>query len=342
MADIDLNAIHRNLKTLQLMSKTEVIPVLKADAYGHGLIPMARFLRSQGIQYMAVATLGEALLLRQAGDKGRILAWLYDVKGAELVDAFKQDLDIALFDSDLDAFTRRIPPKKRIRVTVFVDTGLNRSGIPFDQALAVCCKVAQHPRLKLVGLMSHFASANLPKQDSVHEQLSKFRTLRKKLAALGILPEMVHIANTGACLNYDVSDFTHARTGRGLFGLAEGLEPAATVWSRIIQVKHLPKGAGVGYNAEFVTPRPMHIVVAPVGYADVLPRDVRHLYVNGTPRRVLGAVSMDQVVVEGQKSDKVGDKLTLFSNDTQSIEQIGFSIEISCKLSNPRIHRRYV
>jgi len=340
-ADINLSAVKRNLDTLRSLSKTDLIPVLKGDAFGHGLVPVARFIRSLGVKYIAVATIGESMLLRRSGDRGRILAWLYDVNGPEMLDAFNKDVDIALFDSNIDAFARRIPRKKRVRVTVFVDTGLNRTGIPLDEAIDVCTKVAHHPRLKLVGLMSHLAAADLPNQPSVRAQLAKFRTLRKQLAALGIVPEMVHIANSGACLHYDVSDFTHARPGKGLFGLLDKFEPAASAWSRIVQIKHLPAGAGIGYNAEFVTPYPMHMAVAPVGYVDFLPRDVKILYINGTPRRVLGAVSMDQVVVEARPNDKIGDKLTLFSPTTQPLENLGFPVELACRLSNYRINRKY-
>ena len=120
-AVIDVNAIRNNLKFLKKKSGTELMPVLKADAYGHGMIEMAKILRKLSIKYIGVATLGEAILLRKSGDKGRILAWLYDVDSPELIDAFKYNFDIAIFDEKtLSKFIRLIPNNKKIKVTVFV------------------------------------------------------------------------------------------------------------------------------------------------------------------------------------------------------------------------------
>ena len=341
-ATIQLSAIERNVNRLRTVGSTDIIPVLKADAYGHGILPIARFLRSLGISYLAVATLGEALLLRNAGDRGRILAWLYDIHGPELLDAFRRDIDVAIFDdTTLNRFIACIPKSKRVRVTVFVDTGFNRTGIPYENAMSVCKKVAKHPQLEFVGLMSHLACAQQPNQPRVHEQLRKFRLLRKNLAAIGIVPEMVHIANTAGCVNYDVSDFTHSRSGAGLFGINGNFESVATVRSHIIQLKTVAAHEGIGYNAEFITPRAMRIAVAPIGYADILSQDIRQLYVKGTARNILGAINMDQVVFEASETDRLGDTVGVFGKGAISISEFDAPDSIACRMSNYRINRVY-
>ena len=137
-AVIDINAIRNNINFLKKKSGTDLMPVLKADAYGHGLIEMAKILRKLGIKYIGVATLGEAILLRKSGDKGRILSWLYDIDGHEFNDGLKLNLDIAIFDEKLiPKIESMIPKGKKVKVTMFVDTGINRSQ-PITNSISSC------------------------------------------------------------------------------------------------------------------------------------------------------------------------------------------------------------
>ena len=135
IAEIDLNAIKNNINYLTEKTKTNLMPVLKGNAYGHGIIEMARILRKFKVKYIGVATVGEAILLRNSGDKGEILAWLYDIEGPDLYDAFRRNINVAIFDEKhIPIIETMVPKNKRVPITLFVDTGINRAGIPYTAA----------------------------------------------------------------------------------------------------------------------------------------------------------------------------------------------------------------
>ena len=356
---IDINAIRNNINYLKKKTGTDLMPVLKADAYGHGLVQMAKILRQLGIKYIGVATLGEAILLRDSGDKGRVLAWLYDIDGDELKNALHMDIDIAIFDEKtIPKFISLIPKNKKINVTMFVDTGINRAGIPYDKAYDAFIEVNKCDKIKIEGMMSHLVCSGIKNSPIVNEQLRKFRDLRKRLTEINIVPPLVHIANTGGCLNYDVSDFTLARPGSGIYGIPaidkvdKHLKLAMTIKSYIIQLKEVGKGEGIGYDWKYITPRKMRVAVLPIGYADIIPRSSSgklYVYINGTKRKVLGTISMDQIIVEAKEIDKVNDEVIIFGNGKNCPQNIfdvakagdAFPIEILCH-TGYRINREYI
>ena len=357
-AIIDINAIKHNVNFLKQKAGTDIMPVLKADAYGHGFIEMAKILRKIGTKYIGVATLDEAIMLRKNGDNGRILAWLYDIDGIELINALNMNIDIAICDEKtIPKFISLIPKNKKIKVTMFVDTGINRAGIPYDNALQAFKDVSACDKLELVGMMSHLVCSGIKNSPIVNEQLRKFRALRQELAEIGIKPPLVHIANTGACLNYDVSDFTLSRAGSGIYGITADFIPSKelqlpmSVKSYIIQIKEVGKGEGIGYDWRYITPRKMKICIIPIGYADIIPRNTSlklHVYINGTKRKVLGTISMDQIVVEAKDNDKINDEIYVFGNGKncpQTVYDISklaktIPIEILCN-AGYRINRIY-
>ena len=357
-AIIDINAIKHNVNFLKQKAGTDIMPVLKADAYGHGFIEMAKILRKIGTKYIGVATLDEAIMLRKNGDNGRILAWLYDIDGIELINAFNMNIDIAICDEKtIPKFISLIPKNKKIKVTMFVDTGINRAGIPYDNALQAFNDVSACDKLELVGMMSHLVCSGIKNSPIVNEQLRKFRALRQELAEIGIKPPLVHIANTGACLNYDVSDFTLSRAGSGIYGITADFIPSKelqlpmSVKSYIIQIKEVGKGEGIGYDWRYITPRKMKICIIPIGYADIIPRNTSlklHVYINGTKRKVLGTISMDQIVVEAKDNDKINDEIYVFGNGKncpQTVYDISklaktIPIEILCN-AGYRVNRIY-
>ena len=358
-AVIDVNAIKNNVNFLKKKTGTDLMPVLKADAYGHGLIEMSKILRKLGIKYIGVATLGEAILLRKSGDTGRVLSWLYDIDGQEIKDGLKLNLDIAIFDENLiPKLEKLIPNGTKIKITMFVDTGINRAGIPYEKSLQAFKDVAKCDKFEIVGMMSHLVCSGIKNSPIVNEQLRKFRALRKELEEIGIVPPLVHIANTGACLNYDVSDFTLSRPGSGIYGipgddkLHKNLKLAMTVKSYIIQLKDIEKGQGIGYDWKYITPKKMRVAVLPIGYADIIPRSASlkmHVYINGTKRKVLGLISMDQIIVEAKERDKINDDVIIFGNGKNCVQTIfdvakvgdAFPIEILCH-TGYRINRTYI
>jgi alanine racemase len=356
---IDINAVRNNINYLKKKAGTDLMPVLKADAYGHGLVEMGKILRKIGVKYIGVATLGEAILLRDSGDKGKILAWLYDIDGEELKNALHMDIDIAIFDEKtIPKFISLIPKNKKINVTMFVDTGINRAGIPYDKSYDAFIEVSKCDKIRIEGMMSHLVCSGVKNSPIVNEQLRKFRDLRKRLAEINIVPPLVHIANTGGCLNYDVSDFTLARAGSGIYGISgndkldKNLKLAMTIKSYIIQLKDVGKGEGIGYDWKYITPRKMRVAVLPIGYADIIPRSSSgklYVYINGTKRKVLGRISMDQIIVEAKEKDKVNDDVIIFGNGKNCPQTIfdvakagdAFPIEVLCH-TGYRINRVYI
>jgi alanine racemase len=319
-AVIDIKAIRNNVRVLKNATGTDIMPVLKADAYGHGLVEMAKILRKIGIKYLGVATIGEAILLRKSGDKGRILAWLYDIDGNEFKDSLGLNLDIAIFDEKLiPKIKDMIPSGIKLKVTMFVDTGINRAGISYNNAIQAFKDIVSCDKFELIGMMSHLVCSQIKNSPIVNEQLRKFRELRKNLQDIGIKPPLVHIANTGACLNYDVSDFTLSRSGAGIYGIFENdkLKPIMTLKTYIIQLKDVNKGEGIGYNWKYIAKKNTKVAVLPLGYADVIPRissGKLFVYVNGTKRKVFGTISMDQIIIESKERDKINDDVILFGN----------------------------
>ena len=359
-AIIDIKAVKYNLNVLRSHAKTDIMPVLKADAYGHGLLGMAKVMRKLGVKYIGVATLGEAILLRKSGDKGRILSWLFDIDGSEVKDAMHLDLDISICDETIiPKFIKMIPSglKNKIKVTMFVDTGINRAGITYDKAFEAFKEVNKCDKIELVGMMSHLIDSQNKNSPLVNEQLRKFRDLRKRLADINIIPPLVHIANTRACFNYDVSDFTLARSGGGVYGMpSDKREPqlklAMSMTSYIIQLKEVKKGEGIGYDWTYKAPRDMHIAILPIGYADIIPRNASgklYVYINGTKRKVLGLISMDQIIVEAKEKDKLNDEVYIFGNGKNCLQTIydvakqgGMSAyEVACH-TGYRVNRNYI
>ena len=332
-ATIDASAIRHNIDYLRKMSKTDVMPVIKANAYGHGAIQISRIARDHNVKMIGVATLGEALMLRNSGDNGHIVAWLYDTHGKELAESIRKNIDIAVIDQKHIPTICKLAAKygKKVRVHMFVDTGIDRAAIPYSEAIHAAKLLSSHPNVKLVGLMSHFIQSETKNDATTKKQLTLFRELRDTLSDKhNITFEHVHIANSGGCLNYDVSDFTLARPGLAVYGLDpsgkrnDNLRPAMTVTSRIIQIKHISKGADVGYDNKFIAKKDMLTCVSAIGYADIIPRSSSgklHVFINGTKRKVLGNISMDQIVIEAKPRDKVGDAVLLFGSPHDGAKQ---------------------
>jgi alanine racemase len=322
---ISIHALKNNLNYLKKKAGTDVMPVLKANAYGHGINKMAQTLRQLNTKYIGVATIGEAIVLRNGGDNGRILAWLYDINTSEVREAVSRGIDVAVFDeTHIPSLSKQIPNNKIANIHLFVDTGINRNGVPYEKAIDAAKRISGDPKMKLVGLMSHLCCSERKNDNATLKQLQLFRNLRQELTKINIVPELVHIGNTGGIINYDLSDFTLARSGIGTYGynpnkhiIDSTLTPIMNLSSTIIQLKHVPKGQGIGYDRKYITHKKTYVAIIPVGYADFLPLTPSSrlsVVINGTRRKVLGLESMDQIVVEAREGDKVSDVVKLMGN----------------------------
>jgi alanine racemase len=332
VAIVDSSAIKHNIEYLRKKSGLPIMPVLKANAYGHGLEGVAKICRDAHVEYIGVATIGEALTIRNSGDKGPILAWLYSIDNPELQTAIEKDIDIGIFDeSHIKKLAKLVPKNKRCKVHIHVDTGINRSGVPYTNSLHAIKEIIDAPQLELVGMMSHLIDSENKNSKRVLKQIARFRKLKDRLVELGINIPYIHIANSGGCLNYDMSDFTMCRSGIAIYGVNpngkpdKNLIPALKIVSPLVQLKHISKNDVVGYNATFKANKLMRVGVIALGYADTIPRNASgkmYVSINGTPRKVLGLESMDQIVVEAKESDHLGDEAIIFGNGGMSIQQL--------------------
>jgi alanine racemase len=333
-AVVDLAALRGNIRTLRARTgSAAVMSVVKADAYGHGLVPCARAALEAGVTWLGTATPDEALTLRAAGitaDQARVLCWLW-TPDAPWEQTVLAGIDISVSG---EWALRRVLAAVRAtgrtaRVHLKADTGLGRNGAqPHDwPALVAAARAAEAEGLvSVAGVWSHFACADEPGHPSVDAQLGCFREALALAEAAGLRPEVRHIANSPATLLLPRTHFDLVRTGLAQYGLSPvpeaggpadfGLRPVMTLQAQIASVKQVPGGHGVSYGHTYVTPGGTTLALVPVGYADGIPRHASGtgpVWLGGKWRTVAGRVAMDQFVVDlGGDHAEVGDTVVLF------------------------------
>ena len=374
-AVIDLGAIRANVATLAGYAPTaQVMAVVKADAYGHGLAPVARAALAGGATWLGTAQVSEALELRAAGIVGpRVLAWLY-APGAPLREAIEADVDLSVAApwavDEVVAAARAAG--RTARVHLKVDTGLGRNGIlpsALDEVVGPLLRAQAEGAVELVGVWSHFAFADEPDHPTVRAQEEVFAAAVHTLQAAGAHLEVRHIANSAATLTRPAVHYDLVRPGLAVYGLSPvpqiagpesfGLTPAMTLEAQLATVKTVGAGQGVSYAHQYVTDRPTVLGVVPIGYADGVPR-----HASGTPGRlgapvqargrrlgVAGRVCMDQFVLDlgPAAEDRAGDTVTLFGSGRDGVptaqdwaDAAGtISYEITTRLG-ARVPREYV
>ena len=306
-AIVDLNAIKHNVKVLKEKCGTKLLAVVKADAYGHGLVPVAKAALDAGADYLGVALLEEAIALRDAGITAPIIAWLVQ-PGADYASAI--DRDIELSAASLKALTEIQSAKatKRPRVHLEIDTGMTRGGFLDEWG-----KIDAHhvEGIDIVGVFSHFARADEPGEEQNKSQLEKFEAAVATLHSFGYTNIIRHLSNSAATLNNPSAHFDMVRTGIAMYGLTPdvttmgtskslGLRPAMQLRAALYLVKAVPAGSPVGYGATEETSRDSKLGVVTLGYADGIPRVARNagVWFNGRRAPIIGRVSMDQFVVD--------------------------------------------
>jgi alanine racemase len=330
-AEIDLRALRANVRTLRACApRSELMAVVKADGYGHGMVPCARAAREAGASWLGTTTPEEALLLRAAGDTGRVLCWLW-TPGGPWRECVEADVDVTV--SGLWALREVVAAARAggrtARVHLKSDTGLGRNGCaPADwpELTAAAPAAETDGTLRVTGVWSHFACADEPGHPSIALQLAAFHEALAVAGRAGLNPEVRHLANSPATLTLPDAHFDLVRTGVSMYGLSPspevgtaaelGLRPAMTLSASLAQVKRVPGGHGVSYGHTYVTPGETTLALVPVGYADGIPRhasDTGPVLVAGKWRTVAGRVAMDQFVVDlGGDAAQVGDEAVLF------------------------------
>jgi alanine racemase len=327
-AIVDLGAVRHNVAVLRdRAAGAQLMAVVKADAYGHGMVPCAAAALDAGADWLGVAQAAEALRLRRAGIGARVLC-LMSVPGEPWEDVIAAGVDVTAGSTAVIAEITRAAARagRTARVQLKADTGLSRGGSPPGEWPAVvdAALAAQAAgQLRITGVWSHFACADEPGHPSIHRQLDAFAYALNYAEKAGVEPEVRHMANTAAILTLPEAAFDLVRPGGGLYGLSTlpggpppDLRPAMTLRTRLAQIKQVPEGTGVSYGHRYVTATPATLGLVPVGYADGVPRGATGRVTVGVRGRrwpVAGTVCMDQFVVDfGDEPAACGDEVVLF------------------------------
>ena len=328
-AVVDLGAIRDNLRTLKAGTAADVLAVVKADGYGHGLVPSARAALEGGATWLGTAIVDEALALRAAGIDVPILAWLWTPDEADTVArALAAGIDVTVNNPwQLDAVVAAARASgTSARIHLKVDTGLSRNGSYIDDwpdLVTAASKAQSGGEVSVVGVWSHFVYADAPGHPTIVKQISAFTDALEVAARGGIEPQLRHLANSAATLTLPEAHFDLVRPGIAVYGLSPvegdfGLTPAMTLRAAAASVKRVRAGEGVSYGHEYTTARDTTLVLVPLGYADGVPRhasNVGPVWVNGHRFTIAGRVCMDQIVVDvGDLEVAPGDPVVLFGS----------------------------
>jgi alanine racemase len=367
-ARIDLAAVRANVRRMrEVAGPAHVMAVVKADAYGHGMVACARAAIDAGATWLGVALPEEALALRAAGLTARILTWLH-APGDAFADLVLADVDISV--SGLWAL-REVTDAVRAtgrpaRIQLKADTGLGRNGAqPRDWPLIVeeAVKAQKDGLVTVTGVWSHFACADEPRHPSVAAQLTAYQEALELAERAGLRPQVRHMANSPAALLVPESRFDLVRSGLATYGVSPapdegsaadfGLRPAMTLVGRLALVKQVDAGHGISYGHTYHTARQTRLGLVPAGYADGVPRAASNrgpVWIDGVRHTIAGRVAMDQFVVDlGSQEAGVGDEVVLFGPGDRGeptaqdwAEQVGtIAYEIVTRIG-PRVPRVYL
>jgi alanine racemase len=314
-AEIDLAAFRANVAALKAHAGVPAMVVVKADGYGHGIVECAREARVAGAGWLGVATPGEALLLREAGDAGPILAWLYGVE-EDLAPLVAGDIDVSAQSVEqIGRLAAAAATAERCaRVHLKIDTGLSRNGAPSYDWPHVCAAAAEAEHagaLEVVAIWSHLAAADEPGHPSIPVQVDAFQRGYEQARAEGLEPTLRHLANSAGALIVPEARLDLVRVGIAAYGVdpAPGiaalagvaLRPVMRLRAQLVNVKQIPAGASVSYGWTWTAETPTTVGLVPLGYGDGIPRHAGNrasVGWSGGRVPVRGRICMDQFVVE--------------------------------------------
>jgi alanine racemase len=318
VAEIDLDAIRSNVRAVK-PPDAELMTVVKADAYGHGAVPVARAALEAGATWLGVALVEEGVELREAGIDARILVLSEFPPGSEAA-ALAADLTPTVYTESAIDRLASLPRSRGLGVHLKVDTGMHRVGVHPPEAAGDLAKRIDAAGLRLEGLWTHLAKAE--DDPATTGQLERFDRAREAVETSGGTPEMLHAANSAGAIRRADARFDLVRVGIETYGLTPapgvstpGLTPAMTVRSEVSFAKRLPAGERVSYGLSYELADAATVATVPIGYADGYRRafsSVAEALLGGKRRRVAGAVTMDQLMLDcGDDAVETGDEVVL-------------------------------
>lgn len=348
--EVNLLAIKSNLDYVAKLNPGKtIIPVIKADAYGHGAIPIMQYLYTLGYEMFAVSLLEEAIELREENKKIRILM-LGPILKEQLEIASIYKIDITLYDNAITLAT--LETHLEVNVHLKVDTGMNRYGLKDkNEIINLIESIQSHKTIHLEGIFTHFATAN----DDIKIYEKQAQRFREILDSIKDKPKMIHVSNSSSAIKYESQfDFTtHIRLGISMYGLTldkskTGLSPALTLKSKIIHIKKLKAGETVGYGATYTAVTHEKIAIIPIGYADGWIRKNKNndVEINNKRYQIIGLICMDAMFISIDDNVNVGDEVTLFGHlisiDEVARNQETHVYEVCTNISKrvPRIYKK--
>lgn len=311
--EVDLDALAFNARQIRqlLRPNTELLAVVKADAYGHGAVPVAQTLLSVGASSLGVATIPEAIQLRQSGIRAPImlLGAFYAAEEARAIARWRIEPTLSSPKQALILAEVLADQQQPLPVHLNLDTGMARLGAPWQEVVEFAQLVRSLPGLEVVSLYSHLATADHPDPTGMKAQQQCFETAVQRLSQRGICPAKLHLANSAATLADTSFHYDLVRVGLALYGLYPAphlrdriqLRAALQIKARISHVKQLSAGMGVSYGHRYVTSCPTPIAVVGIGYADGVPRGLSNrmqVIARGQLLPQIGAITMDQLMID--------------------------------------------
>lgn len=361
--EIDLEAIRGNIRQIRRIAGCPIMAVIKANAYGHGTIPVARAAIEAGSSFFAVARFGEAMEIRKAGITAPIL--IFGRLGPEnAIQAAAENFRVTVFcEQQVVEYTEALRnTKQKLIVHAKIDTGMGRLGSPAESGLTLLQMIQSAPNLETEGLFTHFARSDELNVNTTDQQLDRFEKLINTLTENGLRPKIVHTANSaGAIFHPRACQYDMVRGGIAIYGLnpsvqtplPAGFRPALSWKAEIISVKAMPAGCGISYGHKYLTKRNGdRIGVIPVGYADGFRRTTgNEVLVGGKRVPVLGNICMDQCMIDlnDVPDARPGGEAVLIGrqgNDEISADEVAgrwgsINYEVTCGVSH-RVDRIYL
>ncbi|RMH72398.1 MAG: alanine racemase [Cyanobacteria bacterium J007] len=328
--EVNLSAIAHNVRQIRtlLPPNTELMAVIKADAYGHGAVSVARTVLKAGASRLGVATIPEGIELREAGIRSPILVLGATYTPEQLQAMSRWQLEPTLCSPKQALVFAESCRDRPIPVHLKLDTGMSRLGVPWQEAAQFVELVRGLPHLKIASIYSHFATADSPDRAVMDLQHGRFRQAIAQIRELGLELPPLHLANSAATLSDRATHYDLVRVGLAIYGLypaphlsgAIALQTALQVKARVTQVKTVAAGTGVSYGHRFVTDRETRLAVVGIGYADGVPRqlsDRMQVLIRGGRVPQVGAITMDQIMLDVTDIPQVdvGDVVTLLGRD---------------------------
>ena len=366
-AGIDLDALKYNVEGIKRCKAESamLMGVIKANAYGHGAKVFAHELDRMGCDWFAVATVDEGLELRRDGIEQPILVLGYTCE-AQYPDMVQWEITPTIYSLDMaKAFDAAAAKAGKVaNIHIKIDTGMSRIGfLPGEESLDEIEKIHELRHLRIQGMFTHFACADMRDKTHVGHQIEKFHQMIDGVRQREIPVEIFHCSNSASIMELPSEHMNLVRAGIILYGLYPSnemeekrlpLKPVMSLYSHIVHVKEVPEGVTVGYGATYVTGRPTRIATVPVGYADGYPRSLSNrasVLLHGRRVPIIGRVCMDQFMVDvtDMPQVSVGDVVTLIGQDGEeilSVEEISemagsFNYEFVCDVSR-RVPRVYI